>query len=192
MKYFLTTARLGFRCWSEDDLPLAAELWGDSGVMALMGGPLDVGRVRGRLEEEIAHVRDFNFQYWPFFLLRGNRFAGCAGLRPRGHQTRPEPTDRAFQMGYHLLPAFWGQGIATEAAQAVIDHSFASLGAETLFAAHHPQNERSRRVLLKLGFTAAGTEFYPPTGLMHPSYLLTRNEHGNTLLSAGGGVEPGE
>jgi len=34
--YFLTTARLGFRCWAPGDLPLARTLWGDPQVTKLM------------------------------------------------------------------------------------------------------------------------------------------------------------
>jgi [ribosomal protein S5]-alanine N-acetyltransferase len=178
MDYFLTSARLGFRCWREDDLALANQLWGDLEVTALMGGPFTPESIRSRLEQEMARMRDLRIQYWPIFLLDhglldpgegGDQFAGCAGLRPRPRE------ERIYQMGYHLRPPFWGQGIATEAARAVIDHAFGTLGAEALSAAHHPLNDRSRRVLLKLGFAEAGEEFYPPTGLMHPSYRLRRN-----------------
>jgi [ribosomal protein S5]-alanine N-acetyltransferase len=175
MNYFLTTRRLGFRCWREENLALAAALWGDQEVMALMGGPLVPDAARVRLAQEIAHMRDLGVQYWPFFLLDGGEFAGCAGLRPREHQALEDgPKPLAYQMGYHLLPRFWGQGIATEAARAVIDHSFGPLGVEELFAAHHPLNRRSANVLAKLGFAAVGEELYPPTGLMHPTYRLLR------------------
>jgi len=43
-----------------------------------------------------------------------------------------------------------------------------------LFAGHHPENHASRRILSKLGFRLTHEEFYPPTGLLHPSYLLPR------------------
>ena len=180
MDYFLTTRRLGFRCWRKEDLPLAAELWGDADVMALMGGSMTPAAVRARLAQEMVHMRDLRIQYWPFFLLGddrfdGDRFAGCAGLRPREHRPAVDRRKaRAYQMGYHLLPRHWGQGIATEAARAVIDYSFGVLGIEALFAAHHPLNRRSGNVLLKLGFVTVGEELYPPTGLMHPTYRLLR------------------
>ena len=63
-----------------------------------------------------------------------------------------------------------------EAGRAVINYGFASLRADALFAGHHPANANSRRVLEKLGFTFTHEELYPPTGLMHPSYLLARSE----------------
>lgn len=168
MDYFLRSARLGFRCWREEDLPLAMELWGDPKVTALFGGPFTPEMVQGRLAREIAHMRDFGLQYWPIFLLNGDEHAGCAGLRPY----RVE--ERVYELGVHLRPAFWKQGLASEAARAVIDYGFGALGAEGLFAGHHPSNEASRRLLLRLGFVRTHEELYPPTGLMHPSYMLRK------------------
>jgi hypothetical protein len=54
---------------------------------------------------------------------------------------------------WEFLPArLLGKGTAKEAARAVIDHGFDTLGATALFAGHHPHNEASRRLLQKLGF----------------------------------------
>ena len=93
-----------------------------------------------------------------------------AGMRVRDSQ---EPR---YSVGYYLLPAFWGQGIATEAGQAVIKYAFERLEARSLFAGHHPENATSGRVLEKLGFHFTHMELYPPTGLMHQSYILERPE----------------
>jgi [ribosomal protein S5]-alanine N-acetyltransferase len=166
MNYFLHSARLGFRSWTEADLPLAEALWADPHVTRFIGGPFSPEMVRSRLQAEIENKRRFGVQYWPVFLLDGDAHLGCAGLRP----CRLEP--RIYELGSHLRPAFWGQGFAQEAARAAIDYAFSKLGAEALFAGHHPANEASRRLLLKLGFLPAGQELYPPTGLLHPSYLL--------------------
>ena len=67
-------------------------------------------------------------------------------------------------------------GLAVEAARAVIEYALTTLGAAGLFAGHHPANEASRRVLIKLGFHYTHDEFYPPTGLNHPSYRLAAEE----------------
>lgn len=42
-----------------------------------------------------------------------------------------------------------------------------------LFAGHNPKNILSARLLKKLGFTYTHNEYYPPTELYHPSYLMT-------------------
>ena len=166
--YFLTTARLGFRSWSSDDLPAALALWGNSETTRLIGGPFSPAEIEQKLSREIASLRDHKVQYWPMFLVRTGEHVGCGGLRPYKLE------DRIYELGFHLLPAYWGQGLAVEAGRGVIAYAFDSLGAKALFAGHHPANEASRKVILKLGFTFARNELYKPTGLIHPSYLLAR------------------
>src|ERR1700733_13563797 len=80
--YFLLTDRLGFGQWSEGDLPLAVELWGDLEVSSLIGGPFTDREIGARLARERAMLIDHQVQYWPVFLLQSGDFAGCAGLRP--------------------------------------------------------------------------------------------------------------
>lgn len=170
-QYFLTTARLGFRCWSVEDLPLALALWCDREVTRFIGGPLSRAAVERRLSAEIESMSAHGLQYWPIFLLADGAHAGCAGLRPY------RLTDRIYELGFHIRPAYWGQGLATEAGAAAVAFGFGALGAAALFAGHHPANATSRRVLEKLGFHFTHEELYPPTGLKHPSYLLTRAEY---------------
>jgi len=167
-RYFLTTVRLGFRSWSPDDLPAALALWGNSETTRFIGGPFSPAQIEQKLSREIASMRDHEIQYWPMFLLRTGEHVGCGGLRPYKLE------DRIYELGFHLLPPYWGRGLAVEAGRGVIAYAFETLGAIALFAGHHPANEASRRVIQKLGFTFTHEELYPPTGLLHPSYLLTR------------------
>jgi RimJ/RimL family protein N-acetyltransferase len=81
-----------------------------------------------------------------------------------------------LETGFHLRPQFWGQGYASEMARVVINHAFGAGLCSALFAGHHPHNGASGRVLHKLGFQPDGAEFYEPTGLMHPAYLLPAEE----------------
>jgi RimJ/RimL family protein N-acetyltransferase len=166
--YFLTTERLGFRCWSSADFDLANALWGDPKVAALIGGPFGPEEVEERLQREIACMAANGVQYWPVFLRSRGAHAGCAGLRPYRSE------DRIYELGFHLRPEHWGRGLAEEAGRALIRYAFETIGAKALFAGHHPENHASRRVLAKLGFRLTHEEFYAPTGLMHPSYLLER------------------
>ncbi len=164
--YFLTTDRLGFSHWNESDLAMATTLWGDPKVAEFIGGPFTAEDVRARLTREIESMITRGIQYWPVFLLQDNDLAGCAGLRPYGHDKRvPE-------LGFHFRPKCWGQGLAEEAARAVIAYAFDTLAVKSLFAGHHPANVPSERLLKKLGFRWTHQEIYPPTGLLNPAYLL--------------------
>src|SRR4051812_39778353 len=60
------------------------------------------------------------------------------------------------EIGYWLGVPYWGQGYATEAARAVIDHAFEDLGLERLEAGARVSNPASRRVLEKCGFQWSG------------------------------------
>lgn len=166
-KYFLTSPRIGFRHWSEKDLGLAFELWGNLEVTKLIGGPFSEQKIRERLQQEILFQRASNVQYWPIFELTSDKHIGCCGLRPY------LPREKTLELGFHLRPEFWGAGFAREAAEAVIQYAKTNLEVDDLFAGHNPNNENSRLLLKKLGFRFMGDVFYAPTKLMHPSYLLS-------------------
>ncbi len=163
-RYFLKTARLGFRAWRKDDLPLAMALWTDVRVTGFFGGPYSPQQVQARLAREMADQRESGMQYWPFFLLEDGRHVGVCGLRP----WKPGVPE----LGFHLRPEFWRLGLAFEAATAVIRYGFDQFGPSTLFAGHHPENVASRKLLLKLGFQYAGEDVYPVSGMLEPTYLL--------------------
>ena len=167
-QYFLKSSRLGFRNWSKDDIDLAIELWGDPAVTKHLGGPFSSGVAHKRLYLEMAILRSHTVQYWPIFLLESGEFIGCAGLRPY------TPSEKIYEIGFHIKPAHWRKGYATEAAKTVIDYAFNQLSAKALFAGHHPENIVSKNLLEKLGFSYAYDEYYEPTKLQHPSYLLRK------------------
>ncbi|TJZ32258.1 GNAT family N-acetyltransferase [Priestia megaterium] len=175
-EYFLKTERLGFSIWDSDDIKYANSLWGDENLTKFIvaNGKMSVNQIQNRLDKEIEMYLQNNIQYWPVFLLQTNELVGCCGIRPYNTQ------DKILEFGIHLKPLYWGQGIAQEAAQAVIGYAFNSLGVNGLFAGHNPKNKGSARLLKKLGFKYTHEEFYKPTGLQHPSYLLTKEDYRNS------------
>ena len=171
--FFLRSTRLAFRRWREADLPLANALWRDPAVaLYITVGGFSERQIRDRLEREIETQREHGIQYWPVFLLATGEHVGCCGLRPHGDDVgTPE-------FGVHIASRHWRRGYAFEAASSVIDHAFNALGAKALFAGHNPANIASRGLLARLGFVYTHDEFYEPTGLHHPSYVLPRPTHG--------------
>ena len=165
--YFLRSDRLGFRSWKSEDFPLAKELWGDPQVTRLFAKePLSDKQIEERLNAEMEKASVYGMQYWPIFELKTNEHIGCCGFRPY------RPDEKIYELGFHLRSAHWGKGLATEAARAVLRYGIEVLHIPAIFAGHHPDNTASRNVLLKLGFEETGTEFYEPTGLLHPSYIF--------------------
>ena len=167
-QYFMQSAQVGFRWWHADDLTAAMSLWRDPQVTRLFTkDPLTQEQVTQRLTQELKNAQEHRIQYWPIFSLADDSHIGCAGLRPYAADT--------LELGFHLKPAYWGQGLATEVGKRVIENAFENQLAKAIFAGHHPDNKASRNTLLKLGFIGTAAQYYQPTGLYHPSYLLYRD-----------------
>ena len=61
-----------------------------------------------------------------------------------------------FELGYVLMKAAWGKGLATEAARAICDFGISTLQQRQLFACRAKENLASGKVLEKLGFIYHG------------------------------------
>ncbi|CAF3620977.1 unnamed protein product [Rotaria sordida] len=120
-KYFLKTKRIGFRLWTEDDFQLALNLWGDNAVTKLIGGPLTIEKIQERFSYEIKNMKVYGVQYWPIFVLETGEHIGCCGFRPYDKEKN------TVEIGFHILPKFWRQGFAREAADAAISYTFCHL-----------------------------------------------------------------
>lgn len=164
--YFMKTERVGFSKWDDRDILLAQSLWCDTEVTKYIcaSGGFSKQDIKERLEKEICNQNNFNIQYWPIFCVDTGDFIGCCGLRPYRLE------NGIYEIGFHLKPKYWGKGLGTEAAKAVIIYAFEILKANDLFAGHHPNNIGSAKMLNKLGFHHTHDEYYEPTGMNHPSY----------------------
>lgn len=172
-----SSPRLTFGTWRPDNTALATQLWGDARVTSFITAqPFTATQVEERVRREMTGQAMFGVQYGPMFLRANAALVGCCGFRPRPSESG------VLELGFLLRQEYWGQGLATEAARAAVQHAFDVLGIKAIFAGHHPENSASQRVLQKLGFQRTHAEHYPPTGLQHPCYLLSRA----AFLSAGG------
>jgi len=68
------------------------------------------------------------------------------------------------ELGWRLGRAAWGQGLATEAAEAVLDLAFGPLGFDEVIAIIHPENVRSQRVAHKQSMSIEGQVENPVLG----------------------------
>lgn len=82
--------------------------------------------------------------------------SGAVGLHGITWQWRAWRCDRA-ELGYWLAPALHGRGLMTEAARAVVDFAFRTLGLHKVTVGCFEENAASRRVIEKLGFRYLAT-----------------------------------
>lgn len=109
--------------------------------------------------ENIAFIRkqyiDFGIGRWAVIEKETGLFAGWAGLKWIAEEMNNH--QNFYDLGYRLLPQFWGKGIATEAAKASFDYAFNELKVNTLYAITHVENLTSRHILEKIGFNFVET-----------------------------------
>jgi RimJ/RimL family protein N-acetyltransferase len=107
----------------------------------------------GAAEEWIAsHQEKFDTNVETVFGIErreDHAFIGVIGILP-------EPHDMA-EFGYWIGREFWNRGYATEAAAAVIDYAFGTMGVNRVEALHFIRNAASGRVMEKCGMRYEGT-----------------------------------
>ena len=70
---------------------------------------------------------------------------------------RFEEGSARVELGYVLGRVYWGQGLMTEAVEAICAHVFSALGMRRIEAEVNPVNTASDALLRKVGFTLEGT-----------------------------------
>lgn len=88
--------------------------------------------------------------WWAFSLKGSNKLIGACGL------SSLEPENQKAEIGFWLLPGYWGNGYVPEAARAVLNYSFYELNINRLEAIVEGGNAASEKVLQKIGFTFEG------------------------------------
>jgi RimJ/RimL family protein N-acetyltransferase len=96
-------------------------------------------------EQEAAWAAGVGHRAW--VIERDGAVVGMIGVSPHGH---------AAEVGYVLGRAWWGQGLMSEAARAVVDATLALPGMFRLYATCHVDNLASARVLEKAGMRFEG------------------------------------
>lgn len=156
MKSMVETARLRLREYAESDAEAFYRLNSDPAVMRFVGDALveSVDQARRIIRAyPMADYRTYGFGRWACALRESEEVIGFAGLK-----FLPETGE--VDLGYRLLPAYWGQGLATEAGVAVVRYGFETLKLAEITALVRPGNNASMRVLAKCGLLRTGTVDY--------------------------------
>lgn len=67
------------------------------------------------------------------------------------------PVHHRAEIGFWLLPEYWGKGYIPEAASRIIKYAFEELELHRIYAYVETKNDNSKKVLQKLGFELEGT-----------------------------------
>jgi RimJ/RimL family protein N-acetyltransferase len=147
----LRTSRLLLRPWRDEDIAAFAEMSADPAVMQYLLPLSDRGlSVETWVARTRAHWDEHGFGQWVLELPGEASFIGVVGLDTVAYEARFTP---AVEVAWRLARSYWGHGYATEAATAALDYGFGQLGLPEIVAVTVPANQRSRRVMERLGMT---------------------------------------
>jgi ribosomal-protein-alanine N-acetyltransferase len=164
------TARLvGTPIADGDDDRLRA-LYQDPRVAETLGGLRTDEYVATRLAFEIGHWRAHGFGAWVFVERASGAFVGRGAVRHAQLAGSGALDGDQVELGYALVPSFWGRGLATEMAVAMIDVARNDLALPELAAWTLTTNQASQHVLEKTGFVYERDFDY--AGLPHRYYRL--------------------
>jgi ribosomal-protein-alanine N-acetyltransferase len=142
----VTTERLLLRRLQLEDLDDLVRFGRCERTMATLGGVRSAGQMRDGLQKHLNHWQQHGFGWWTMRVAASGAFAGRGGLR---HVTIEG--QREIELGYGLMPEFWGQGLAAEMSREALRLGFEVLGLASIVSFTLPTNLRSRRVMEKVG-----------------------------------------
>jgi ribosomal-protein-alanine N-acetyltransferase len=144
----LETERLIFRQLTMDDLDDLFALYNDLEVRKYYSeGIPSYEETKQELEWMINHCYfKYGFGMWATIHKETGKFIGRCGLTPMDIEGYEE-----IEVGYMLAKEYWGQGLATEAANAILQYGFDQMGLSRLICVINPGNQASSRVAMKIG-----------------------------------------
>jgi RimJ/RimL family protein N-acetyltransferase len=145
----LLTPRLRLRHWREGDLDAMARINADREVMRWIGDGSAFDRSTTAAEIEAFHQmwRRHGVGRFAVEVRSTGELAGFTGMAIPADVPDVMP---AVEIGWRFGRAFWGRGLATEAAAAALEFA-ATAGLDRIVAVHVVGNDASARVMRKLG-----------------------------------------
>lgn len=121
--------------------------YGDTEAMRFWDVPpsADVAETASRIRQSLAVERRWHGMW--AIVARSGGFAGMINYH------NVDPRNRRLALGWIVVPAFWRQGLMTEAADVVLAHCFSAMDMHRIEALIEPENTASRGLATRLGFT---------------------------------------
>lgn len=153
------SARLYYREFTAADDVLLFQLDANPEVHRYLGNnPVThIDQVREYLASVISQYATNGVGRMTAFLKETDEFIGWGGLKL---ESNVNGHDRFYDIGYRLLPQFWGRGYATESARFFIDYGFNQLDISVINATALRANTASCNALVKSGLQEIETFDY--------------------------------
>jgi len=163
----LQTSRLILRNWKQKDIEPFAILNSDPRVCEFLPNILSREETLTSVKKIQSHFKKYAFGLFAVELINTKTFIGFVGLKYFSFDSHFTPS---VELAWRLSWENWGRGLATEAAQKVTQYGFETIGLPEILAITAKNNQRSRRVMEKLGmYTSEDENFlHPQLEYSHP------------------------
>lgn len=156
----LRTARVLLRQWKDSDFIAYAAMNADAKVRRYFPSLLDTALSNAEAERIRGGISQRGWGMWAMEIPGVMPFAGFVGLNPPMYPAIWQP---AVEIGWRLPVEAWGQGYASEAAEASLYFAFEYLRLPAVIAVSVATNKPSHAVMTRIGMTRwHGVEFDHP------------------------------
>ena len=146
----ITTDRLILRQWRPSDLEPWAAMNADPEVMRYFPAVLTREEAEAQMARAQVHIAEHGYGFWAVERLDDGAFLGFTGLMRLKDDNPQAP---GIETGWRQARHTWGQGYASEAARASLDHGFGTLGLHSIIAFTAAANLPSQAVMARIGMT---------------------------------------
>jgi len=171
MPTIIETPRLIIRDITSDDLQGMFELDSDAEVYKYLGNDL-ITSIDGS-EKLIAFIRqqylDNGIGRWAMVEKDSGSFMGWTGFKLISETINGQ--SGYYDLGYRILPRYWGKGYATESAKACLKYGLDTLNLTPIYAMTNAENTASKNVLIKTGFIPSGTFLH--RNILHHWFVIS-------------------
>lgn len=165
MTYF-QSERLFFRNWEDSDKDAYIRLVSDSKIMEFFPKPLCESEAIGEMYYLDDKLTEKGYGIWAVGLLSNNQIIGRIGLKDVDFEAFFAPS---IEIGWRLLPEFWGQGYASEAAKRIIEWAIKEKKiCKEIVSFAVKDNINSQKVMQSIGMSYQGEFLHPFVDAHHP------------------------
>lgn len=174
MKIHLVTERLLMRDIMDSDVQAMFAMDSDPDVHVFLGNkPISTMEEATKIINNIQQqYRDNGIGRWAVVEKESGAFIGWSGFRLITDVVNDKTN--YYDLGYRFLKRYWGQGYASEAAIASLNHGFQNLGFDEIVGIADVNHSASNIILAKSGLIKRNEFFYEE--VLHNFYTLTKTE----------------